>query len=170
MLKRLFVIFIAVVMAFSVTACNKNDNTNNLGTIKLQNVEGKAKNVILMIGDGMGPVQIKAGEIFKGEKLTLQGFPYMTTVETRSVSDAITDSAASSTAMATGKRTINGYVGKNPALEDLETIVDIAHNAGKRTGIIATEELYGATPMGFFWAFVKPCRFQWFIDLCGKYK
>ena len=118
------------------------------GPIILQNLT-QAKNVILMIGDGMGPEQIKAGELYKGEKLTLQNFPYMTKVETRSQSDEITDSAAAATAMATGKRTTNGLVGRNPAYEDLETIVDIASAMGKRTGVLATEELYGATPMGF---------------------
>ena len=117
-------------------------------TITLTNVT-KAKNLILLIGDGMGPEQIKAGEIYKGEALTMQGFPYKTTVQTRSASDEITDSAASATALATGRRAINGMVGKDPNYLNLETIVDIASGMGKRTGIISTEELYGATPMGF---------------------
>lgn len=116
--------------------------------IILNNVT-KAKNVILLIGDGMGPEQVKAGEIYKGEALTMQGFPYRTTVETRSASDVVTDSAAAATALATGRRAINGMIGKDPNYLNLETIVDIAHNLGKSTGIIATEELYGATPMGF---------------------
>jgi alkaline phosphatase len=102
-----------------------------------------------MIGDGMGPQQIKAGELYRGEKLTMQKFPYMTKVETRSASDAITDSAAAATALATGVRTNNGVIGKNPLGENLETIVDIAKKLGKRTGVLATEELNGATPMGF---------------------
>ena len=123
-------------------------NAEEGGSIILNNVT-TAKNVILMIGDGMGPEQIKAGEIYKGEALAMQGFPYKTTVETRSNSDVITDSAASATALATGKRTTNGMVGKDPNYLNLETIVDIASGMGKRTGIIATEELYGATPMGF---------------------
>ena len=108
-----------------------------------------AKNVILMIGDGMGPEQILAGEVFKGEPLAMQGFPYQTMVETCSISSSITDSAAAATALATGVRTTNGKVGKNALDQDLETIVDIAHGLGKRTGVIATEEIYGATPMGF---------------------
>ena len=109
----------------------------------------EVKNVILMIGDGMGPQQIQAGEIFKGEKLTMQGFPYKTTVETRSASDSVTDSAAAATALATGTRTTNGVVGMDTDFNELTTIVDIAHELGKSTGILATEELYGATPMGF---------------------
>lgn len=116
--------------------------------IILKNVT-TAKNVILMIGDGMGPQQIMAGEVFKGEKLAMQGFPYKTTVETRSASDNITDSAAAGTALATGVRTKNGMVGMSSDSVDLTTIVDIAHSLGKRTGVIATEELNGATPMAF---------------------
>ena len=125
-----------------------NGITEEDGAITLKNVT-KAKNIILLIGDGMGPQQIKAGEIYKGEALAMQGFPYKTTVETRSVSDVVTDSAAAATALATGKRTTNGMVGKDQNYVNLETIVDIANGMGKSTGIIATEELYGATPMGF---------------------
>ena len=122
--------------------------SENNGPSILQNLT-QAKNVILMIGDGMGPEQIKAGELYKGEKLTMQNFPYMTKVETRSHSDEVTDSAAAATAMATGKRTTNGIIGRSHDYQDLETIVDIASAMGKRTGVLATEELYGATPMGF---------------------
>jgi alkaline phosphatase len=109
----------------------------------------KAKNVILMIGDGMGPTQIEAGSLYRNAPLTMQKFPYMTTVETCSASDKITDSAAAATALATGVRTRNGLVGKDLRGNELETIVDIAASLGKRTGVIATEEIFGATPMGF---------------------
>ena len=156
--KKILSLVLVGMMAASVggvgvslaSAANKTADltaTEN-ATITLTNVT-KAKNVILLIGDGMGPEQIKAGEIYKGEALTMQGFPYKTTVQTRSASDEITDSAASATALATGKRTINGMVGKDPNYLNLETIVDIASGMGKRTGVISTEELYGATPMGF---------------------
>ena len=116
--------------------------------IILKNVK-QAKNVILMIGDGMGPNHIKAGELYKGESLVMQQFPYMTTVETRSANETVTDSAAAATALATGVRTNNSVVGLDPDGVELETIVDIAASLGKRTGIIATEDLWGATPMGF---------------------
>ena len=134
----------ALSMASTLTACGKKEEK----TIILPNVT-QAKNVILLIGDGMGPVHIEAGGILKGEPLAMQKFPYMTTVETCSVFGETTDSAAAATALATGQRTENGMVGKDSAENDLQTIVDIAASLGKRTGIIATEELYGATPMGF---------------------
>ena len=109
----------------------------------------QAKNVILMIGDGMGPNQVRAGELVKGKKLNMQNFPYSVKVETHSASDVITDSAAAATALATGVRTENGRVGMDWDDNVLETIVDVAAGLGKRTGVITTEELYGATPMGF---------------------
>jgi hypothetical protein len=109
----------------------------------------QAKNVILMIGDGMGPEQIKAGRLLKGEELVFENFPYFTKVETRSRDNAVTDSAAAATAMATGKRTNNGIIGKDKDGNDLETIVDFAASLGKRTGSVVTEALDGATPMGF---------------------
>ena len=143
-LQRFITLATVGAMALSMVACGGEKDE----TIILKNVT-QAKNVILMIGDGMGPHQIRAGELYKGEKLTMQKFPYSAFVETRSASDAITDSAAAATALATGTRTTNGVVGKDSSYQDLETIVDIAAKLGKRTGILATEALSGATPMGF---------------------
>ena len=51
--------------------------------------------------------------------------------------------------MATGVRIYNGEVGLNIHGDQLETIVDIAASKGKRTGIVTTDWLAGATPMGF---------------------
>ena len=107
-----------------------------------------AKNIILLIGDGMGPQQIQAGELYKGSSLVMQSIAQRIYVETNSYS-GITDSAAGGTAISTGNKTINGFVGMDEDRNELETIVDIAHNLGKRTGIITTEPLYGATPMSF---------------------
>jgi alkaline phosphatase len=143
-IRKILVVFLAGLLCFSATACKKS------GTIILKNVSGKAKNVILLIGDGMGPVQIEAGALYKGEPLAMQGFPYKTTVETRSNDSSITDSAAAATALATGVRTNNGVISRDPnTREDLQTIVDVAYGLDKSTGVIATEEIYGATPMGF---------------------
>ena len=159
-MKQWLALVSAGVMTLSMASCSDfsgmlsgmfggETSVEEEGPIILKEVT-KAKNVILLIGDGMGPNQIKAGELFKDEPLTMQGFPYMTTVETRSFSDYITDSAAAATALATGVRTNNATVSKDPMTgTDLETIVDIAASLGKRTGVITTEELYGATPMGF---------------------
>lgn len=147
-MKRILSFILMIVLIFSLNAnCNKpNDGSN--GTIKLDEVED-VKNIILLIGDGMGPEQIRAGALYKKEDLYFQGFPYKVEVDTTSYGGVLTDSAAASTAMATGTLTTNGHVGKNVNGDDLQTIVDFAYSLGKRTGVITTEELYGATPMGF---------------------
>lgn len=157
--KKIFALAAATVCLGSASACSFVNGLigGNSGSdssaeevyspIILDNVT-KAKNIILLIGDGMGPNQIMAGSLYKGEDLYMMGFPYHTMVETDSLS-GLTDSAAAGTALATGKRTINGRVGRDNDFYDLETIVDIAAGMGKRTGIITTEEVYGATPMAF---------------------
>ena len=142
-----FATSMALTTLFCTAACNGGKPLPPK-PIVLDNVT-KAKNVILLIGDGMGPNQIKAGNLYKGDDLYLESFPYQTMVETNNALGELTDSAAASTAMATGTRTLNKYVGLTAELEELTTIVDIASGMGKRTGIIATEELTGATPMGF---------------------
>ena len=146
-MKKVVAVFMVLACMGSMAACKKEESPEEKAII-LKEVT-QAKNVILMIGDGMGPNQVRAGELVTGKKLTMQQFPYSTKVETRSESDTITDSAAAATALATGVRTQNGRVGMDWDGNNLETIVDIAASLGKRTGVITTEELYGATPMGF---------------------
>ena len=147
------------VMLFS-TGCAFGGNTGDDSSTSVE-PGGKVvlnatevKNVILFIGVGMGPEQVKFGEMMKEEKLSFQEFPYFTTMDTTS-SDGLggyttTDSAAAATAMATGVLTTNGRVGYGPERDvPLETIMDVAQGLGKRTGVITTEGLNGATPMGF---------------------
>lgn len=130
--KKWISLALAGATCFSLISCGSKGGGGD-GPIILENVT-TAKNVILLIGDGMGPNQVKVGEIFKGESLCMQNFPYSTMVETCSANSYVTDSAAAATALATGTRTFNGYVGKDEDLQDLTTIVDIAHGLGKRTG------------------------------------
>lgn len=161
-IRKVIASVVVLVCMFSSASCTlfealRNSNASN-SDVKweylIENIT-EIKNVIILIGDGMGPVQIKAGEIYKGEQLIMQQFPYRANVNTNSLSRE-TDSAAAATAIATGKRTFNGIVGLDDrayydenAEAELETIVDIAAAMGKRTGVLTTEALHGATPMGF---------------------
>ena len=147
MVKRVIAL-IAATMCLSVTFGCDFMQKEKKEPIHFKDVEN-VKNVILMIGDGMGPNQVRAGELYKKSKLTMQSFPYHVNVETRSHSDYITDSSAAATALATGVRINNSQVGIDLDGNHLETIVDIAASKGKRTGIMTTEWLAGATPMGF---------------------
>ena len=69
------------------------------------------KNIILLIGDGMGPNQVAMAHASKGSALHMDGMPYKGTVTTTNASGAVTDSAAAGTAIATGIKTKNGAVG-----------------------------------------------------------
>lgn len=112
-----------------------------------------AKNVILMIGDGMGKEIIKGSEVVKGDKLVMSGMKYKTTVTTysQSVTDGnaeYTDSAASATAISTGVKTLNGYIGLDSKGEKLETICEYAQSLDMKTGLVARQVVSHATPAG----------------------
>ena len=161
--KRLAALMLACMSVVSVSGCqtetptNSTSNSSDKPSASLQMKEDivlkdleQAKNVILLIGDGMGQNHVRAGEVYKESKLVMQNFPYSVKVETCSYDSEITDSAAGATSMSTGKRTNNGWVALDPVTQEpLETIVDIAAGLGKRTGVISTDALTGATPMGF---------------------
>src|SRR5690242_13034323 len=77
----------------------------------------RAKNVILFIGDGMGVSTLTAARIYDGQKrgvdgasnlLSFEAFPNLALVRTYSADSLVTDSAASASALLTGRRTLNG--------------------------------------------------------------
>ena len=112
------------------------------------------RNIIFMIGDGMGFEQVKAaGMYLNGQEGTLsfESFPVKGEVTTRSADSAITDSAAAATAMSTGVKVNNQVV--SIALpgdgKDLKTFVEFFKEYGKITGIITNSYLNDATPAGF---------------------
>ncbi|MFW9887505.1 MAG: alkaline phosphatase [Candidatus Thorarchaeota archaeon] len=109
--------------------------------------------IILMIGDGMGLEHVKLGrwvEVGPDGNLTMDTLPYNWSVTTHSADAAITDSAASATAIATGVKTKNGMVGQSPDGSDLTTILEIAEVIGKSSGLISTTIYNHATPAGFY--------------------
>lgn len=116
----------------------------------------KAKNVILLIGDGMGDSEITAarnyaqgaGNVFPGiDALPLTGqYTHYSLDKTTHKPDYVTDSAASATAWATGVKTYNGALGVDVFGKDHMTILELAKAAGKATGNVSTAELEDATP------------------------
>ena len=114
---------------------------------------GEIKNIVLIIGDGMGIEHITAGQLYEGKEYEFTNWK-QTMSNTDSVDSAgkyfkTTDSAAGGTALATGSLTTNGYVGKNWRGNDVYTILDVAKSVGKKTGVLTTDYLYGATPASF---------------------
>lgn len=111
-----------------------------------------ARDVILMIGDGMGLSQVAAGRAYAvgtEGSLTMEQIKRHGTATTHSADSAITDSAASATALATGVKTYNGAIAVAMDGSDLETILEIAQSRGKATGLVTTTGLTHATPASF---------------------
>lgn len=108
-----------------------------------------AKNIILLIGDGMGTSQLYAGLTANKGVLNLMQFPYSGFSITTSTSNYITDSAAGATALSTGKKTYNGAIGVDSAGNKLTTILEIAEEIGKGTGLVSTSSVTHATPASF---------------------
>ena len=85
----------------------------------------------------------------EGQTLDLDKAEYKGLVDTNCLNNYVTDSAAAATAMATGVRTLYERMGMDENGNELETILDIAHNNGLMTGLITNDFLTGATPGGF---------------------
>lgn len=109
----------------------------------------QVKNVILMIGDGMGTTQIYAGLTANKGSLNLEKTTYSGFIKTNASDKYVTDSAAGATAYATGQKTYNGAIGVDSTGKRLPTILEIAEEQGLATGMVATSSITHATPASF---------------------
>lgn len=110
----------------------------------------RPRNVILMIGDGMGLTQITAGSIAKRDGLALEQFKCIGLVRTYASNKLVTDSAAGATAMATGEKTYNGAISMDIKQNKLKTIIEYAEEKNIATGVITSTHVTHATPACFF--------------------
>ena len=147
--------FIAIFCCFSMFSCDTNKK--GIITAEPQIVEKstlnpsskKAKNIILMIGDGMGITQISAGMYSNSNSLNLERFKNIGLHKNYSSDALITDSAAGATAFASGIKTYNGAIGVDPDTNAVETILEEAEAKGLKTGLVATSTIDHATPASF---------------------
>ena len=117
---------------------------------------GKARNVILLIGDGMGDSEITIARNYQvgaNGRLAMDTLPLTGAYTTYAVQkaapelpDYVTDSAASGSGWATGHKTYNGAISVTPDEKPVPTILELAKKAGFRTGNVTTAELQDATP------------------------
>ncbi len=112
------------------------------------------KYVFFFIGDGMGPEQIKAGGMYANGSagtLSFETFPDQGELTTYSADNAVTDSAAAGTALATGVKVNNGVISMAYPGDgsELETLLEWLQVDNKRVGIVTTSYMVDATPAAF---------------------
>ncbi|XP_059157620.1 alkaline phosphatase-like [Physella acuta] len=130
---------------------------------------GLAKNVIIFLGDGMGPSSVTAARILAGQKLghpgeehqlSFEKFPYTGLSKTYSVDRQVTDSASAATAFLCGVKTNRGVVGLTAQAREgncssakganVDSILRWSARAGKTTGVVTTTRITHATPAGAY--------------------
>ncbi|MFN0214716.1 MAG: alkaline phosphatase [Saprospiraceae bacterium] len=109
----------------------------------------RPKNIILLIGDGMGLTQVTAGMYANQNTLNLEGFPVTALMKTHSSSHLITDSAAGATAFSCGCKTYNGAIGVTKSKKSCISILEQAEKNGLATGLVASSSITHATPASF---------------------
>ena len=136
-MKKLFLLLMLPLVAFGVSGCAEK--------------EPEVKNIIIMIGDGMGLAQASLTQI--ENKYAPTAFDRAQNValqKTYSANNRVTDSAASGTALATGYKTNNSTLGQTPDGSPVESIIAKAEKVGYASGVVVTCYVNHATPAAFY--------------------
>ena len=126
---------------------------------------GKAKNVILFVGDGMGIATLTAARTFEGQsrgesgeenRLSFEEFPFSAFSKTYSTNQQTSDSAPTMSAIVTGVKTDEGIISvdqnvqhgnyRTVAGNEAKTTLEYAEESGRSTGVVSTARLTHATP------------------------
>lgn len=137
-MKKKASVAIALLAVLAVTSCSSAKD------------EPQVKNVIYLIGDGMGFGAVTSLLLAEDSVTGFEQAPVIGLNETCSANNYVTDSPASGTALAAGVRTKNGYCGLDPEGNRLTTILHKAQAMGKKTGIVVNTTLTEATPAAFY--------------------
>lgn len=153
----------------SISACTTPqyiaEKSVQTGETKTRQVAKRPKNIILMVGDGMGLAQVTAGLYTNNNRLNLEQFPVIGLHKNYPDDDEdglITDSAAGATSFACGVKTYNAAIGVGVDSLPRPTILEMAEQHGLATGLVATCNIQHATPGSF----IAHCKNRaWFEDI-----
>ncbi len=109
-----------------------------------------ARNVVLMIGDGMGAEHVWAAWLSNKGALNITTLPVTGFSITTSASHTITDSAAGGTAIACACKAVNGQLGLDAQGNHQDSLAVQMRKAGKSTGLVVTKSITDATPAAFY--------------------
>lgn len=134
-------------------------NTHQSTEVESQSVTtySAPKNIIMIIGDGMGPAYTTAYRYFKDDPKTSnventvfdRHLVGMSSTYPDTEHHYVTDSAASATALSSGIKTYNGAIGVDMDKNAVETVLERAKSLGKKTGIVVTAQINHATPASY---------------------
>ena len=157
MKKNIFISFLSVFISINCIPQEKNTLlvTSYTKPVKerLPLVEDRPiKNVIFLIGDGTGLVQLTAGQyntVGQAGLLHIQTMPVTGIVKTYSADNLITDSASGATAFSCGVKTNNGMIGQLPDGRKCKTVLELVEEKGLSTGLVSTSGVTHATPASY---------------------
>lgn len=119
-------------------------------TYKSDGADKKVKNIILLIGDGMGLAQIHAGWIANHGNLNITMLRNSGFSQTAAANSGNTDSAAGGSAIAMGEKTNNRYIGMGTDDKKRTNLADTLATYGLKSGIISAGDITDATPAVFY--------------------
>ena len=109
--------------------------------------------IILFVTDGLSTNALTPTRLYQGGangRLTVESFPRLALVRNSANDYAVPDAASAASALATGVKTNNRAIATDPAGKSLPSILSLAHDAGRATGIVTTGNLTDATPAAFY--------------------
>jgi alkaline phosphatase len=107
------------------------------------------RNIVLMIGDGMGLAAVYSAMTVSDHPLNIERCDVVGLQKTYSSDHYITDSGAAATAIASGNKTFNGAIGLDSQGRPVKSILEIAKENGLATGLVSTSAITDATPASF---------------------
>jgi len=142
------IIFVLITFSLCSNQTTKESLQENNKVNEPKNT-GNVKNIILLIGDGMGIAQVTAAYTSNLKPLNMERCTVVGLHKTSSSDQYVTDSGAGGTALATGSKTKNGYIGVSSDKQPVKTILEYAEENGLSTGLVATSSITHATPASF---------------------
>lgn len=141
-MKKISNLLILIILGAAIVSGGTTNKLSIKGTPEI-------KNVILMIGDGMGLPDVYAAMTVSDKPLNIERCNIIGLQKTFSSDNYITDSGAAGTALATGNKTKNGAIGVDSQGNRVKSILEIAEDHGLATGLVSTSSITDATPASF---------------------
>jgi len=141
-MKKQSIFLLLIVLSTTLISCIPTKTSGNRKNAEI-------RNVIFMIGDGMGLPAVYSAMTVSDNTLNIIRCNNIGLQKTNSADNYITDSAAAGTALASGNKTKNGVIGMNSDGKPVKSILEIAEEHGLATGLVSTSSITHATPASF---------------------